>query len=89
MNGLKMAIQDQVSLQWLYKVSDAYQLALKVEVQLARNTPRKLVTGCTSGASTSKLGVGAKGKGIAATINPTIIIVERQPQYSLIIKGRW
>ena len=64
-----MAIQDQISLQRPYKVSDAYQLALKVEAQLARNTPRKLVIGRTNGDSNNKLGMSAKGKGIAATMH--------------------
>ena len=39
-NGLRLSIQDQVCLQRPYKVSDAYQLALKVETQLARSSSR-------------------------------------------------
>ncbi|RVW90184.1 hypothetical protein CK203_041997 [Vitis vinifera] len=41
MNGLRLAIQDQVSLQRPYKVSDAYQLALKVEAQFIWGSSKK------------------------------------------------
>lgn len=41
LNGLRTGIQDQVSLQRPYKMSDAYQLALIVEAQLAHNTLKR------------------------------------------------
>lgn len=41
LNGLQTGIQDQVSLQRPYKMSDAYQLALIVEAQLAHNTLKR------------------------------------------------
>ncbi|XP_019081488.1 uncharacterized protein LOC109124167 [Vitis vinifera] len=40
-NGLRLVIQDQVSLQRPYKVNDAYQLALKVETQFYQGSSKK------------------------------------------------
>ena len=41
-NGLRLAIQDQVSLHHPFKVHNAYQLALKVESQLNQVSFKKL-----------------------------------------------
>ncbi|GFY81574.1 hypothetical protein Acr_01g0013830 [Actinidia rufa] len=53
-NGLRLSIQDQVCLQRPYKVSDAYQLALKVETQLARSSSRRVGNDRSSGPSSSR-----------------------------------
>ncbi|KAK2967260.1 hypothetical protein RJ640_012588 [Escallonia rubra] len=53
-NGLRLPIQDQVSLQSPYKVSDAYQLALKVEILLSHSSSRKLAYERNNNASTSR-----------------------------------
>ena len=41
-NGLRLAIQDQVSLQLPYNVIDTYQLTFKVEAHLIEVLPRNL-----------------------------------------------
>ena len=47
-NDFKLAIQDQVRLQYPYKVNDAYQLAVKVEAQFNRGSSQKSRPKCTS-----------------------------------------
>ncbi|KAI5664084.1 hypothetical protein M9H77_23407 [Catharanthus roseus] len=59
--SLKVAIQDQVSLQGPYKVIDAYRLALKVESQLSRSISKKAGFDHSNNTSTSKVGNGSRG----------------------------
>lgn len=40
-DSLRDMIQDEVEMQWLWRLSDAYQLALKVEAKLARSGVKK------------------------------------------------
>ncbi|XP_012857067.1 PREDICTED: uncharacterized protein LOC105976345 [Erythranthe guttata] len=42
-NGLRLPIRDEVELQQVWKLNDAYQLALKVESKLSRRGARKFV----------------------------------------------
>ncbi|KAK2966379.1 hypothetical protein RJ640_021523 [Escallonia rubra] len=69
-NGLRLAIQDQVSLQRPYKVSDAYQLALKVEIQLTRSSSRKLAYERNNNASTSRANNTTRGGRTIAPMRP-------------------
>ncbi|KAK2991171.1 hypothetical protein RJ640_015476, partial [Escallonia rubra] len=69
-NGLRLAIQDQVSLQRPYKVSDAYQLALKVKIQLTRGSSRKLAYERNNNASTSRANNTTHGGRTTARMRP-------------------
>ncbi|KAK2973809.1 hypothetical protein RJ640_012279 [Escallonia rubra] len=69
-NGLRLAIQDQVSLQRPYKVSDAYQLALKVEIQLTCSSSRKLAYERNNNASTSRANNTTRGGRTIAPMRP-------------------
>ncbi|KAI9196058.1 hypothetical protein LWI28_020670 [Acer negundo] len=69
-HGLRLAIQDQVSLHHPFKVNDAYQLAFKIEAQLNRGSSKKLGTECSSG-EISKANNSTQGGRIAAITHPT------------------
>ncbi|KAK2966361.1 hypothetical protein RJ640_021505 [Escallonia rubra] len=69
-NGLRLAIQDQVSLQRPYKVSDAYQLALKVEIQLTSSSSRTLAYESNNNASTSRANNTTRGGRTTSHMHP-------------------
>ncbi|GFZ21771.1 hypothetical protein Acr_29g0009330 [Actinidia rufa] len=69
-NGLRLSIQDQVCLQRPYKVSDAYQLALKVETQLARSSSRRVGNDRSSGPSSSRSNNAIRDGRTAAPMRP-------------------
>ena len=67
MNGLRLAIQDQVSLQRPYKVSDAYQLALKVEAQFIWGSSKKSGPECSRVTTRKTNNINQGGQRIAPT----------------------
>ncbi|KAH7572810.1 hypothetical protein JRO89_XS03G0017900 [Xanthoceras sorbifolium] len=70
-NGLRLTIQDQVSLHHQCKVSDAYQLALKVKAALNRGSSKKFGAECSRDA-TSKANNSTRGGRTTAPARPNV-----------------
>ncbi|KAF8392551.1 hypothetical protein HHK36_022896 [Tetracentron sinense] len=69
-NGLWLAIQDEIGLHRFFKVSDAYQLALKVEAKLTRGATRKMGTDHRGGATSSRGGNANQRRQTTVLIRP-------------------
>ncbi|CAL9163076.1 unnamed protein product [Musa hybrid cultivar] len=77
-NGLRIMIRDEVEMQRLWRLSDAYQLALKVEAKIARSGAKRyfnvLLHSCSKVGSTCYNASGSKANGImnnASKLTPT------------------
>ena len=66
-NGLRLAIQDQVSLHHPFKVNDAYQLALNIEARHNRGSSKKLGTKRSSGEISKASNSTREGRTTTAT----------------------